>query len=307
MSAHGSNKAIVFALVGNLLIAIIKYIVSIITGSAAMLAESIHSTADSFNQVLLLIGHKRAKKSPSEMHSFGYANEVFFWSLMVAVLLFFVGALFSIYEGVHKLMHPEKLTQVYWIFAVLISSILIEAKSFQVAYTEFRKTTKLPFFKAIKASTQVSLVVVVLEDSAAMAGLIIVLISTILAWLVNPIFDALGSITVGVLLLIVALLLIAEVKNLIVGESMPRGKRQIIKNVINKFPKVKHINRLQTMVMGDSKYLVLLSVDIDDEIRGSDAENLIEQIKIMLIREIPEIGTIYIEIQDSVRNNKVSS
>ena len=302
MSTQGSNKAIIFALAGNLLIAVIKYVVSFITGSTAMLAESIHSTADSFNQVLLLIGHKQAKKSPSEMHSFGYANEVFFWSLMVAVLLFFVGALFSIYEGFHKLSHPEPLTNIYWIFAVLISSILIEAKSFQVAFGEFRKTTSLPFLKAIKASTQVSLVVVVLEDSAAMAGLIIVLVSTMLAWLVNPIFDAVGSIFVGLLLLAVSILLIAEVKNLIVGESMPREKRQMIRNVIHRYKKIKHINRMQTMVMGDSKYLVLLSVDIDNDIKASAAEDLIEQVKIDLKREIPEAGNIHIEIQDAVRN-----
>ncbi len=302
MSAHGSNKAIIFALAGNLLIAVIKYVVAFITGSAAMLAESIHSTADSFNQVLLLIGHKQAKKSPSEMHSYGYANEVFFWSLMVAVLLFFVGALFSIYEGFHKLFHPEALTNVYWIFAVLISSILIEAKSFQVAYGEFRKTTKLPFFKAIKASTQVSLVVVVLEDSAAMTGLVIVLISTLLAWLVNPVFDAVGSIFVGLLLLAVSILLIAEVKNLIVGESMPREKRQMIRNVIHRYKKIKHINRMQTMVMGDSKYLVLLSVDMENDIKASAAEDLIEQVKKDLKKEIPEAGNIYIEIQDAVRN-----
>jgi len=305
MSSHGSNKAIVFALAGNLLIAIIKYIVAFITGSAAMLAESIHSTADSFNQVLLLIGHKKAKKSPSEMHSFGYANEVFFWSLMVAVLLFFVGALFSIYEGVHKLMHPEELTNVIWIFAVLVSSIAIEAKSFQVAFGEFRKTTKLPFFKAIRESTQVSLIVVVLEDSAAMAGLVVVLISTLLAWLVNPVFDALGSITVGLLLLAVSVLLIAEVKNLIVGESMPRERRLLMSNVILKYKNIGHINRMQTLVTGDSKYLVLLSVDINDEMRGSEVEDMIEQLKLNLKEEIPEIGTIYIETQDSVRNQNI--
>jgi len=305
MSSQGSNKAIVFALAGNLLIAIIKYIVAFITGSAAMLAESIHSTADTFNQVLLLIGHKNAKKSPSEMHSFGYANEVFFWSLMVAVLLFFVGALFSIYEGVHKLFHPEELKNIYWIFAVLISSLLIEAKSFQVAYGEFRKTTKLPFFKAVQASTRVSLIVVVLEDSAAMAGLTLVIISTLLAWLVNPVFDALGSIAVGILLLAVSILLIAEVKNLIVGESMPRERRQLMRNVIHTFKQIRRINRMQTMVMGDSSYLVLLSVDVEDEMKGSAVEDMIEQLKLTLKKEIRDIGTIYIEIQDSVRNQKV--
>jgi cation diffusion facilitator family transporter len=305
MSSHGSNKAIVFALAGNLLIAFIKYVVAFITGSAAMLAESIHSTADSFNQVLLLIGHKKAKKAATEMHSFGYANEVFFWSLMVAVLLFFVGALFSIYEGIHKLMHPEELTNVFWIFAVLISSLAIEAKSFQVAYGEFRKTTKLSFFKAIRASTQVSLIVVVLEDSAAMAGLTVVLISTLLAWLVNPVFDALGSITVGILLLAVSILLIAEVKNLIVGESLPRERRLLMRNIIHKYKKIGHINRIQSMVMGDSKYLVLLSVDVSDEMKGSEVEDMTEQVKLELKKEIPEIGTIYIEARDSQRNQKI--
>jgi cation diffusion facilitator family transporter len=305
MSSHGSNKAIVFALAGNLLIAFIKYVVAFITGSAAMLAESIHSTADSFNQVLLLIGHKKAKKAATEMHSFGYANEVFFWSLMVAVLLFFVGALFSIYEGIHKLMHPEELTNVFWIFAVLISSLAIEAKSFQVAYGEFRKTTKLSFFKAIRASTQVSLIVVVLEDSAAMAGLTVVLISTLLAWLVNPVFDALGSITVGILLLAVSILLIAEVKNLIVGESLPRERRLLMRNIIHKYKKIGHINRIQSMVMGDSKYLVLLSVDVSDEMKGSEVEDMTEQVKLELKKEIPEIGTIYVEARDSQRNQKI--
>ncbi len=305
MSAHGSNKAIVFALFGNMLIAIIKYIVAFITGSAAMLAESIHSTADSFNQVLLLIGHKKAKKTASELHSFGYANEVFFWSLMVAVLLFFIGSLFSIYEGIHKLNHPEDLKNIHWIFIVLIFSILIEAKTFHVAYTEFRKTTKLPFFKAIRASTHVSLIVVVLEDLAAMVGLLAVLLSTLLAWLVNPIFDAFGSIFVGIVLLAVSILLITEVKKLIIGESMPRPMRQVMRNVIRRHIHVDHINRMQTMVMGDAKYLVLLSVNIDDEMNGYDAEDMIEQVKLDLLKELPAIGTIYIEIQDSVRNQKV--
>lgn len=156
----------------------------------------------------------------------------------------------------------------------------------------------------MRASTNVSLVVVVLEDSAAMAGLIIVLISTTLAWLVHPVFDAIGSITVGILLLAVSILLIAEVKNLIVGESLPRESRKAIRNVIHRFKQVGHINRLQSMVMGDSKYLVLLSVDINNEMKGSEAEDMIEQIKLALKKEIPSIGTLYIEIKDSVRNQE---
>lgn len=305
MSSHNSNKAVIFALGGNLAIAIIKYIVAFITGSTAMLAESIHSTADSFNQILLLIGNKRSLKANSEMHSLGYSREIFFWSLIVAVLLFFVGALFSIYEGVEKVFHPEELTSVKWIFIVLVSSIIIEAKSFQVAYTEFRKSHKQSFFRAIKESNDINLIVVLLEDAAALLGLVIVLISSLLAWLVNPIFDAVGSITVGVLLFAVSILLIIEVKGLIIGESIPREIRTKMKGIINQHSQVRHINRVQTMVMGNQKFMVLLSIDLDDELTVYQAEDLIEHIKMDIQKQIEGIETIYIEIKDSVRNHKV--
>jgi cation diffusion facilitator family transporter len=305
MSSHQSSKAIIFALAGNLLIATIKYIVSFITGSTAMLAESIHSSADSLNQVLLLIGNKRAKKSATEMHSMGYSREVFFWSLIVAVLLFFIGALFSIYEGVEKALHPEHLDSVQWIFIILISSIVIEGKSFQVAYKEFRKTNSQPFFKAIRQSNDVNLIVVLLEDAGALTGLILVLISTFLAWKVNPIFDAFGSICVGILLLLISIILIIEVKALIIGESIPREDRNKMKAILHSYRQVKHVNRLQTMVMGSHKFMVLLSLDLDDSLSVYQAEDIIEQIKLDILKEVKEIETIYIEIKDSERNQKV--
>jgi len=305
MSSHGSTKAVFFALGGNLLIAIIKFIVSFITGSAAMLAESIHSTADSFNQILLLIGNKRAKRAATEMHSFGYNKEIFFWSLIVAVLLFFIGALFSIYEGVSKTIHPEEIKNVKWIFIVLISSLLIEAKSFHVAYTEFRKTQSKRFLKAIRESDNMNMVVVLMEDAAALIGLNIVLVSTLLAWQVHPVFDAIGSILVGILLLTVSVLLITEVKSLMLDESMPRGKRSQVQEIVKSYRQVKHINRIQTMVMGSNKYMVLLSIDLEDELSVYKAEDLIEQIKLEILSKIEGIENIYIEIKDSVRNQKV--
>lgn len=305
MSSHQSSKAILFALAGNLLIALIKYIVSFITGSAAMLAESIHSSADTLNQVLLLVGNKRARKSASEVYSLGYSREIFFWSLMVAVLLFFMGSLFSIYEGIEKIMHPEEMTQVLWIFVVIISSILIEAKSFHVAYTEFRKNHPQPLWKAIRESNDVNLIVVLLEDAGALAGLTIVLISTFLAWKVNPYFDAIGSIVVGLLLLLISIILIIEVKGLIVGESIPREDRNKLKTIIRSYRQVKHINRLQSMVMGSHKFMVLLSIDLDDSISVYKAEDLIEQMKLDIQKQIDGIETLYIEIKDSVRNQKV--
>jgi len=304
LSQGESTKAVFFALGGNLLIAVIKFIVSFITGSAAMLAESIHSTADSLNQVLLLIGNKRAKREVTEMHSFGYSKEIFFWSLMVAVLLFFVGALFSVYEGIEKVIHPEEIRSVKWIFLILLSSVLIEAKSFHVAYREFRKAHNQPFFRAIRESSNMNLIVVLMEDSAALTGLIIVLLTTLLAWLVDPVFDAIGSILVGILLFIISILLTTEVKGLILDESMPRELRSRIKEIVRSYPRVKHINRIQTMVTGNNKYMVLLSVDLENELSVYYAEDLIEEIKLDILGKIEGIETIYIEIKDSVRNQR---
>jgi cation diffusion facilitator family transporter len=302
MSTKGSVRAVIFALGGNLLIATIKYIVSFVTGSAAMLAESIHSTADSLNQVLLLIGNKRSKKQPDELHSFGYSKEIFFWSMIVAVLLFFVGALFSIYEGINKLSHHERVENAMWIFIIIGSSIIIEGKSFHVAYTEFRKSNRHPLFKAIRESTDVNLVVILLEDFAALVGLVIVLLSTVLALFVHPLFDAIGSIMVGILLLVISIILIGEVKNLIIGESIPRDQRNKIKQILHSHREIRHINRMQTMVMGNHRYLVLISIDVDDSLTGYKIENLIEKLKTEIRKETEDIENIYIEVKDSVRN-----
>ena len=158
--------------------------------------------------------------------------------------------------------------------------------------------------KAIKDSTDVNLIVVLLEDSAALAGLIFVLISVALAHFVDPVFDAIGSIGVGVILLAVSILLIAEVKKLIIGESMPREKRQIIKDIIADIPHIERINRFQTMVTGNNTYLVLLSVDMDDEIKVYDAEDIIEKTKRKIADNVQGIENIYIEIKDAVRNQQ---
>lgn len=294
---NGSMRAVFFALGGNTLIAIMKFIVAFITNSSGMLAESIHSAADCLNQVFLLVGDKRSKKKPTEWHSFGYERESFFWSLMVAILLFFVGALFSIYEGVHKLIHPEPLHDIYWVFVVLTISIIIESKSFMVAYKEFRKKSKRSFYRAIEDSTDTSLMVILLEDFAALSGLIIVLITTSLS-IFYPIFDAIGSIFVGLLLISVAYKLADEIRRLIIGESIPRNDRVKIKNIINKYDLIEHINRIQTQVIGNDKYMVLISVDIDDESKGYKIEDVIDKIKMEILEEIPEVKMISIDIQD---------
>jgi cation diffusion facilitator family transporter len=298
---HGSRRAVIFALAGNLLIFVIKLIVSFITRSSAMLAEAIHSFADCFNQVFLLIGDVRSKKPATEQHSFGYQRETFFWSLLVAVLLFFVGALFSVYEGIHKLLHPEPLKNMYWIFIVLAVSIAIEAKSFQVAYKEFRKRSREHLLKAIEEATDTSLMVILLEDFAALTGLTIVLLTSLLSFFI-PVFDAIGSILVGLLLTAISYKMATEIKKLLIGESIPRERRTLIKQIVNGYPLIDHINRLQTMIIGNDKYLIVLSVDIDDNASGYHIESTLDEIKQKIIRAVPEVESIFIDVKDTERS-----
>lgn len=298
MAHSGSMKAVFYALTGNSLIAIIKFIVAFITTSSAMLAEAIHSVADCLNQIFLLIGEKRSKKKANELHSFGFQRESFFWSLMVAILLFFVGSIFSVYEGIHKVMNPEDMRSVHWIFIVLVISILIEAKTFSVAYKEFRKKYKQKkLHKAIEDSTDTNLIVILLEDFAALTGLFIVLITTLLSF-INPFFDAIGSILVGLLLATISFKLANEIRKLIVGESISREERLKIKRILQQYNIIEHINRIQTMVMGNDKYMVLISVNIDDESIGYHIENIFNEIKTEIKKEIPQVETIYLDIQD---------
>lgn len=298
MSHNNSTKAVIAALIGNVIIAIFKFVAAFFTKSASMLAEAIHSTADCLNQVFLLIGSKRSKKESDERHPFGYGREEYFWAFMVAILLFFVGAIFSVYEGIHKLSDPQPIQFFWWAIGILSASAVIEAKTFSVAYKEFRKTSKGNMYKAIKESIDINLIVILLEDSAALMGLLIALLCTVLS-LINPIFDAIGSIFIGLLLSYVAVSLVNELRKLIIGESMPREDRNGIKDVIKDFAIVKHINRIKTMTMGKNQYLLLLSIDIEDFTASYNVEDSVEHIKLHIRDKYPQVNEIFIEISES--------
>jgi len=297
MSHANSTKAVVIALVGNALIAILKFIAAFFTKSASMSAEAIHSSADSLNQILLLIGNKRSKRKHDELHPFGYGREEFFWAFMVAILLFFGGAMYSIYEGVHKMIHPQQIKHFWWAIIVLGVSIIIESKSFSVAYKEMKKTTKGSMAHAIKKSIDTNLIVILLEDAAALSGLVVAFICTILS-VINPIFDAIGSISVGIILCYVSYSLVNELRKLIIGESMPRDERNRIKEIINEYEMVTHINRIKTMAMGRNNYLLLLSLNVGDFMKAYTIEDNIEEMKIEIQKEFPQVSEIYIEISD---------
>jgi cation diffusion facilitator family transporter len=293
-----SLRAVIFALIGNLAIAIIKYIVSVISGSSAMFAEAIHSLADTTNEVFLLIGRKRSGKGADEIHAFGYGKEEYFWGFLVAVLLFFLGGCYSIYEGIHKFLHPEPIDNFIYIFIVLALALAIESKSFSVAFKEFRKTSPKGFIKSWKDSTDTNLFVILLEDFSALTGLAIVLITTLLS-LINPFFDIVGTFLVGCLLVFMSYLLANELRNLMVGESIPRHMRSDIRAIIKNYTLIRHINNIRSMYIGNNNFILLISVDVENNCDGASIENMTEQIKTDIVRKYSSAHYIYIDVKDS--------
>jgi cation diffusion facilitator family transporter len=222
MAAGGSRRVVVIALFANLAIALAKLVAAVFTRSGSMLAEAIHSFADTGNQALLLVGDARATRPPNEHHPMGYGREAYFWAMLVAMLLFTMGGLFSAYEGFHKLQHPEPLRHVAWAVGVLVVAIVIETYSCKAAWDEFRRTAQgVPLFRWARTTGDVNLLVVVFEDLAALLGLVIALLAVLVTWLTDqPVFDALGTLVLAVLLLAVAVFLASQVRRLITGHSV---------------------------------------------------------------------------------------
>lgn len=249
---NSSVKSILFALLANLGIAITKTVAAVITGSGAMLAESIHSYADCGNQGLLFLGLKASKKDPTPDHPLGYGKAIFFWSFVVALILFSMGGLFSIYEGVHKLSSHEGLTSPYIAIIVLSVSILLEAASLWGCITQINKVRHgESLWKWAKNSRQSELVVVLGEDVAALLGLVFALIAVILSMVTgNPIFDAIGSIGIGVLLVLISIFLAAKIKGLLIGQSADQEVSDDIRNFIENQPEVSRVINLITLQLG---------------------------------------------------------
>lgn len=251
--AADSTKAILFALGANSGIAVTKFGAAAYTGSGAMLAEAIHSVADATNQLLLLLGMRQAKHPESEEHPLGHDRAVYFWSMMVAILLFFVGGLFSIYEGYHRLTASEPLRNAGVALIVLAIAIVLETVSLWGALREIRKVQAgRTFWHWFRETRQSELMVVAGEDIAALGGLVFAFVAVLLAmWTGDPLFDALGSIAVGVLLVVVAVAITWEIKAMIIGESAEPELRKEIEQHIRSRPEVKTIMRLITLQWGN--------------------------------------------------------
>ena len=250
--ANGSIRAIFYALGANLGIALAKGFAAWYTRSGAMLAEAIHSFADCANQLLLLVGLRRAKGPVSEEHPLGYGKAIYFWSFIVALMLFSMGGIFSIYEGVHKLKHPVMPESAWIAIIVLIISILLETGSLRGALSEVRRVQgRRSFVSWFRASRQSELIVVVGEDIAALLGLLLALVAVLATILTrNPLFDALGTIGIGTVLVLVAVSLSIEVKSLLIGESADPETVSALRDFFSLQPEIAEVYNLITLQLG---------------------------------------------------------
>ena len=252
MAGADSTKAVLYALGANGAIAVSKYVAAAITGSGSMLAEAVHSTADCGNQALLLFGLKRAKRPPSDDYPMGYGKEIYFWSFIVAIMLFSVGGLFSLYEGWHKLHAPEPLSYPLLALGVLAFGIVAEAFSTWGCLREVNKIRgSRTVWQWFRSSRNAELVVILGEDLAALLGLAFAFVAVALAWATgNPMWDALGGIAIGVLLIVVAVLVGVEVKQLLVGQGVETDVRAEMMQFLAAQPAVEQVLKLLTLHMG---------------------------------------------------------
>ncbi len=302
MSHSGSRKVIFAALAGNSLIAVTKLGAAAFTGSSAMLSEGIHSVVDTGNQVLLLLGLNRSKRLPDPQHPFGYGKEVYFWSFVVAILIFGVGAGVSIYEGIKHIQHPEPMKNIVVNYVVLAFAFLFEGAAWLFAFKEFAKVKgNRGLLQAVRESKDPSTFVVLFEDSAAMAGIIVAFVGiglsqmTGLYWL-----DGAASVVIGLILAGTAWMLAVETKDLLIGEAASPATIAGIRNLAAQMPGVEKVNEVLTLHMGPEYILVNVSLDFADDCTAEHIEDEIEQLTRTIKTEWPLIKKVFVEAEEKL-------
>jgi len=297
--AGSSKKAIYGAIIAKTLIAIAKFVASFFTGSSSMLSEGIHSLVDTGNGVLLLFGIKRSKLPPDEEHPFGYGKEIYFWSFVVAILIFALGGGIALYEGIHHILHPKPLDNLIWNYSVLTIAIVIEGNALRIALREFNKSRgNKPFMKAIRDSKDTSTVAIVVEDSAAVMGLVIALICVFLGQATGiPYFDGIGSALIGILLISVSWFFAMECKGLLIGEGLLKKDLQKIWEILSSRENVLNFNQPLSMFLGPNEILLNVDIMFDDKMTTDEIEAEIDEIEKRITASIPKINRIYIEAE----------
>jgi cation diffusion facilitator family transporter len=298
MSAASGTRAIVAALAANLGIAATKFVAFALTGSSSMLAESIHSVADSGNQALLLVGGKRARREATPEHPFGFGRERYVYAFIVSIVLFSVGGLFALYEGYHKLTHREAITEWKWVpIVVLVIAIGLESYSFRTAIQESNKLRgKSGWVEFIRRSRVPELPVVLLEDFAALIGLVFALFGVSLTLLTdNGLWDGIGTVLIGLLLVCVAIILAIETKSLLIGESATREHVGQIETALVDGDEIERIIHMKTMHLGPEELLVAAKVGVPRAASAADVARAIDAAENRIRVAVPIARVIYIE------------
>jgi len=297
MSASGSNKAIVAALGANIGIATTKFIAAAFSGSASMLAEAIHSLADSGNQVLLIIGGKKSRKEASESHPFGYGRQRYIYAFMVSIVLFSIGGLFSVYEGIQKLSEPHELEIAWLPLAVLGVSIVLESFSLRTALAEVKHDRgDKSLIQYIRHAKAPELPVVVLEDIAALVGLVLAFAGVGLTVLThNPVFDAIGTIAIGALLVLVAIVLGAETSSLLIGEGATVADAEAIRDALAGAPGVQSIIHIKTLYLGPDELMLGAKIAVNPSASAAEIAQVIDAAEILVRTAVPAVRVIYLE------------
>ena len=299
MSAQGSKKVIYAALAGNSLIALTKYAAAAFTGSSAMLSEAVHSTVDTGNQLLLLHGLRRARRPADREHPFGYGMELYFWTFIVAILIFALGAGVSIYEGVQKVIEPHPFSDPHVNFIVLGLAIVFEGGSFWVAWKEFgRRKGDLGTLQAVRRSKDPATFTVLFEDTAALLGLLVALAGIGLGVALDmPVLDGVASLVIGAILALTAVFLAIECKGLLIGEAAAPEVVEGIEKLLKAEPGIVHINELLTLHFGPRDVLLTLSLDFSNDLTAEEVERLISRLEERIRTAYPQISRVFIEAQ----------
>ncbi|MDG2308816.1 MAG: cation diffusion facilitator family transporter [Candidatus Binatia bacterium] len=297
MSAGGGTKAIIAAFLANLGIAIAKVVGFVFTGSSSMLAESIHSFADTGNQGLLMLGHKLAQRDATPQHPFGYGRERYFWAFVVSLVLFALGSVFSVVEGIEKIRHPHPLEDLSWAIGILCGGILLEGWSFRTAVVEANHTRgRASWTDFIRRSRSPELPVVLLEDAGALIGLVIALAAVSLAAVTgNALYDGVGTLLIGLLLGVIAIVLAVEMRSLLIGEGARREDREKIVTTLSESPHVVQLIHMRTQHIGPEELLVGAKVEFKRGMSTTEIAHAIDALEVAIRSAVPIVGPMYIE------------
>ncbi|GGM41124.1 cation diffusion facilitator family transporter [Microbacterium saperdae] len=300
MSASGGNKAIVAAFLANLGIALAKFVAWALSGSASMLAEAIHSVADSGNQLLLMLGGRKAKREADRSHPFGYGRERYVYAFVVSIILFSVGGLFAIYEGIEKLREPHALDPNWWWLPILVLVIAIGLESFSlrtaVKESNLVREKGQSWVSFIRRAKAPELPVVLLEDAGALTGLAFALLGVGLTVITgNSVFDAIGTLMIGLLLVLIAIVLGVETKSLLVGEGATSADHDKIVDAINAGPEVEKLIHMKTLYLGPDELLVAAKVALTSDKTVREAADDIDAIEERIREAVPVARVVYIE------------